>query len=80
MNIIFEAIKEDGTHALVSPSVISGLHKTAKLYRKTERGARRLLGQMIANMMYCCGYIVLTQIKYDHDGNQSRAVIAAKSI
>ena len=80
MNTIFEAVKKDGTHELVSPAVIAGIVRTAKLYAKTGAGAFRKTGQMLSNMMYCKGYEVLTQIKYGHDGSQERTVICSRSI
>lgn len=80
MNTIFEAITKDGKHKLVPIAEVRGIVETTCLYSRTERGQFRKLGQMLANMMYCRGYVLLTQIRYAGDGSQTRTVVCAKSI
>lgn len=76
MNVIFEAVRSDGTHKLISPSVIRGYCRDARLYPANRR--KRVIAKMLSALMASGGYIHLEEIKYDGDGNQSRAVVIYK--
>lgn len=78
MKRIYEAIRFDGTRALVSPTVIDSYLRTAKLHYGHGNRAVRMASRFLASFMYVHDFKTLVEIRYDVDGNQSRTTVITK--
>lgn len=76
MTKIIEATRADGTRQLVAPSKFREYARIAK--ETSPRKALHTLGKMVANYMFCNGFIKLVEIKYNTEG-QVRSLIMAKA-
>lgn len=76
MNIIIEATKADGTRQLIAPSKIREYARIAK--ETSPRRKMHTFGKMLANFMFCYGFITLVEIAYNCD-TQTRTLIMAKA-
>lgn len=76
MNIIIEATKADGTRQLIAPSKIREYARIAK--ETSPRRKMHTFGKLLANFMFCSGFITLVEIAYNCD-TQKRTVIMAKA-
>lgn len=76
MTKLIEATRADGTRQLIAPSRLREYARVSLANRK--RGGRRLFGRLLANMMFCNGFVKLVEINYNSDG-QTRTLIMAKA-
>jgi len=76
MNIVIEATRADGTRKLIAPSKIREYARIAK--ETSPRRKMYTFGKMLANFMYCYGFITLVKIAYNLEG-QTRTLIMAKA-
>lgn len=76
MNKIIEATREDGTRQLIAPSKIREYARIAR--NAYPRRKFNTFGKMLANFMYCYGFITLVEIAYNCD-TQKRTLIMAKA-
>ena len=76
MTKIIEATKADGTRQLIAPSRIREYARIAK--ESTPRRKMHTFGKLLANFMYCSGFVKLVEIAYNIDG-QMRTLLMAKA-
>lgn len=76
MNKVYEAIDEDGRHALVSPATIRTLVVQAKRQGSPKGlSAYDILMGLLANFMAQHGYVALTEIAYSCNGQRRTPII-----
>lgn len=76
MNKVIEAIRADGTHRLISPATIREYARIAK--ETSPRRKIHTFGKMLANFMFCNGFVKLVSIAYNME-TQTRTLIMAKA-
>ena len=76
MNMIIEATKADGTRQLIAPSKIREYARMAK--EASPRRAMHTFGKILANFMFCSGFVKLVEIAYNMEG-QTRTLLMARA-
>ncbi len=76
MTKVIEATKADGTRQLIAPSKIREYARIAK--ETSPRRKMHTFGKLLANFMFCNGFISLVEIAYNLEG-QTRTWLMAKA-
>lgn len=76
MTKVIEATKADGTRKLIAPTTLREYARIAK--ETSPRRKMHTFGKLLANFMFCSGFISLVEIAYSLEG-QTRTLIMAKA-
>ena len=77
MTRVYEAEREDGTRKLVAPSVINSIFADAAKYAPSRKFS--MTGKMLANFMFCSGFVRLVCIDYNCSEQKRTEIIRRKA-
>lgn len=76
MTKVIEATRANGTRKLIAPTTLREYARIAK--ETSPRRKMNTFGKLLANFMFCNGFISLVEIAYNLEG-QTRTLIMAKA-